>query len=182
VQASAKTVAFRSNLGLDEVIVKGGPAANIYTYAKGTSGSGLHAPVNPSGGWAGLSHVDFCYGRASSSRRRDQAPASSRRPSSRRRAGRRPTAAASSSRRGAQRRHARRPLRRAGLAAGRAGSESPARASFGPRRPGPPAALRGEPLPPERSAGARCAPSRSTSTAAGPHRRVARGARASRSR
>ena len=64
VQASAKTVAFRSNFGLDEVIVKGGPAANIYTYAKGTSGSGLHAPVNPSGGWAGLSHVGFCYGRA----------------------------------------------------------------------------------------------------------------------
>ncbi|HEV8151444.1 MAG TPA: hypothetical protein VGP78_00860, partial [Solirubrobacteraceae bacterium] len=34
VQASAKTVAFRSNLGLDEVIVKGGPAANIYAYGK----------------------------------------------------------------------------------------------------------------------------------------------------
>jgi hypothetical protein len=64
VQASAKTVAFRSNVGLDEVIVKGGPAANIYAYGKGTSGSGLHAPVNASGGWAGLSHVDFCYGRA----------------------------------------------------------------------------------------------------------------------
>jgi len=64
VQASAKTIAFRSNLGLDEVIVKGGPAANIYAYGKGTSGSGLHAPVNASGGWAGLSHVDFCYGRA----------------------------------------------------------------------------------------------------------------------
>jgi hypothetical protein len=64
VNASAKTVSFRSNIGLDKVIVKGGPAANIYAYAKGTSGTGLHAPVNASGGWAGLSHVDFCYGGA----------------------------------------------------------------------------------------------------------------------
>lgn len=74
VQASAKTVAFRSNLGLDEVIVKGGPAANIYAYGKGTSGSGLHAPANASGGWAGLSHVDFCYGRAVQQPPTDQAP------------------------------------------------------------------------------------------------------------
>jgi hypothetical protein len=62
VNASAKTVSFSSNLGLDKVIVKGGPAANIYSYGKGTRGTGLHAPVNASGGWAGLSHVDFCYG------------------------------------------------------------------------------------------------------------------------
>jgi len=80
VQTSAKTVAFRSNLGLDEVIVKGGPAANVYAYGKGTSGSGLHAPVNASGGWAGLSHVDFCYGGAirqppSEQPPSDQAPA-----------------------------------------------------------------------------------------------------------
>ena len=74
VQASAKTVAFRSNLGLDEVIVKGGPAANVYAYGKGTSGSGLHAPVNASGGWAGLSHVDFCYGRAVQQPPREEPP------------------------------------------------------------------------------------------------------------
>jgi hypothetical protein len=75
VQTSAKTVAFHSNLGLDEVIVKGGPAANVYAYGKGTSGSGLHAPVNASGGWAGLSHVDFCYGGAIRQPPSDQAPA-----------------------------------------------------------------------------------------------------------
>jgi hypothetical protein len=75
VQAAAKTLAFRSNLGLDEVIVKGGPAASVYAYGKGTSGSGLHAPVNASGGWAGLSHVDFCYGRAVQQPPREEPPA-----------------------------------------------------------------------------------------------------------
>src|SRR5829696_5092395 len=62
VQASTNTVAFTSNLGVDKVIVKGGPAANVYAFSpEAKSGSGLHAPVNASGGWAGLSHVDFCY-------------------------------------------------------------------------------------------------------------------------
>jgi hypothetical protein len=62
VQASTRTVAFTSNLGVDKVIVKGGPAANVYAFSpEARSGSGLHAPVNASGGWAGLSHVDFCY-------------------------------------------------------------------------------------------------------------------------
>jgi hypothetical protein len=62
VQGSAKTLSFSTNVGVDRVIVKGGPAANVYSYAKAKSGAGLHAPVNASGGWAGLSHVDFCYG------------------------------------------------------------------------------------------------------------------------
>lgn len=51
-----------SNIGVDAVIVKGGPNANVYFYdPEDTSDSGLHAPANPSGGWAGLSHISFCY-------------------------------------------------------------------------------------------------------------------------
>jgi hypothetical protein len=44
------------------VIVKGGDSANIYTYdPEAMSGTGLHAPTNPSGGPAALSHITFCY-------------------------------------------------------------------------------------------------------------------------
>jgi hypothetical protein len=42
------------------VIVKGGSESNVYP--GGTSGTGLVAPVNPSGGTAEISHVTFCYG------------------------------------------------------------------------------------------------------------------------
>src|SRR5918994_7715496 len=51
-----------SNIGVDAVIVKGGPNANVYLYDPESMGAtGLHAPVNPSGQWAGLSHISFCY-------------------------------------------------------------------------------------------------------------------------
>jgi hypothetical protein len=51
-----------SNIGVDAVIVKGGPNANVYFYDPESMGdAGLHAPVNPSGMWAGLSHIPFCY-------------------------------------------------------------------------------------------------------------------------
>jgi len=51
-----------SNIGVDAVIVKGGPNANVYFYdPESTGDTGLHAPVNPSGQWAGLSHIEFCY-------------------------------------------------------------------------------------------------------------------------
>ncbi|MBN1194679.1 MAG: hypothetical protein JXA08_04970 [Methanomicrobiaceae archaeon] len=45
------------------VIVNGGPQANEYVYYPTLVllDTGLHAPVNPSGGYAALSHVDFCY-------------------------------------------------------------------------------------------------------------------------
>lgn len=44
------------------VIVKGGPAANVYTYEAGINGdSGLVSPDNESGGPAGLSNLTFCY-------------------------------------------------------------------------------------------------------------------------
>jgi hypothetical protein len=51
-----------SNIGVDAVIVKGGPNANVYFYDPESMGdAGLHAPANPSGMWAGLSHISFCY-------------------------------------------------------------------------------------------------------------------------
>lgn len=46
------------------VVVKGGPAGNVYDYTPDgtTSDTGLHAPVNPSNGkYYGLSHISFCY-------------------------------------------------------------------------------------------------------------------------
>lgn len=44
------------------VIVKGGPAANVYTYEAGINGdSGLASPVNASNDPAGLSNLTFCY-------------------------------------------------------------------------------------------------------------------------
>lgn len=46
------------------VFVKGGAGGggNLYDYrpAGATSDTGLHAPVNPSGQYAGLSHISFC--------------------------------------------------------------------------------------------------------------------------
>src|SRR5688572_3770378 len=54
---------FTANIGVDTVIVKGGPNANIYNYSpEATSDTGLHAPVNDSNGkYFGLSHISFCY-------------------------------------------------------------------------------------------------------------------------
>src|ERR1044071_5581946 len=54
-----------STLGIDAVIGKGGPNANVYVYdppAEATSDTDLHSPVNPSNGkFFGLSHIDFCF-------------------------------------------------------------------------------------------------------------------------
>lgn len=52
-----------SNLGVDVVVVKGGPAANVYRYTPAATGdTELHSPLNKnSGEWYGLSHVSFCY-------------------------------------------------------------------------------------------------------------------------
>jgi hypothetical protein len=53
---------WESNIGVDAVIVKGGPNANVYFYdPESTGDTGLHAPVGPSGMFAGLSHISFCY-------------------------------------------------------------------------------------------------------------------------
>jgi hypothetical protein len=51
-----------SNIGVDQVIAKGGPAGIVYTYdPEATGDTGLHAPENRSGNFAGLSHISFCY-------------------------------------------------------------------------------------------------------------------------
>jgi hypothetical protein len=54
-----------STIGIDAVISKGGPNANVYVYdppTEATSDTGLHSPINPSNGNPfGLSHIEFCY-------------------------------------------------------------------------------------------------------------------------
>jgi hypothetical protein len=51
-----------STIGIDAVIVKGGDNANVYRYYPPAHGdSALHPPMNPSGGYATISHIDFCY-------------------------------------------------------------------------------------------------------------------------
>ena len=51
-----------SNASFGHVFVKGGPGGNIYAYDPMVkSGTGLHAPLAPSGKWAGLSHITFYY-------------------------------------------------------------------------------------------------------------------------
>jgi hypothetical protein len=49
--------------GVDAVIVKGGPTANVYRFAaESTSGTDFSAPTNPSSGQPyGLSHISFCF-------------------------------------------------------------------------------------------------------------------------
>jgi hypothetical protein len=61
--ADGQVFDFTSNIGVDQVIAKGGPNANVYTYlTEVTSDTGLHAPVNPNNDrFFGLSHISFCY-------------------------------------------------------------------------------------------------------------------------
>ncbi|HEV2813224.1 MAG TPA: hypothetical protein VGW10_08240, partial [Solirubrobacteraceae bacterium] len=63
VTASGAYFDFTATPGVDAVIVKGGPNANVYRYSpEATSGDDLHAPINPSNGKPyGLSHISFCY-------------------------------------------------------------------------------------------------------------------------
>jgi len=55
---------FSSDVPVVRVVAKGGNVgANIYEYAPAVYGdSSLHAPVNPSGKYADLSHIDFYFG------------------------------------------------------------------------------------------------------------------------
>jgi hypothetical protein len=63
--ANGSTFNWSSTFGIDSVIVKGGPNANIYTYdppSEAFGDSGLHAPVNPNNDqFFGLSHIEFCF-------------------------------------------------------------------------------------------------------------------------
>ena len=45
-----------------QIFVKGSTTQNIYNYPGGTTSDGnLHSPINSSGKYSGLSHIDFCY-------------------------------------------------------------------------------------------------------------------------
>jgi hypothetical protein len=55
-------VNWTSSKPIDAVIVKGGPNANAYVYAAGSTGdTGLHTPFNGPDKYFGLSHVNFCW-------------------------------------------------------------------------------------------------------------------------
>ncbi len=56
------TFDWSATIGVDAVIVKGGPNAKVYVYdPESMAGTGLHAPINPNtGNPYGLSHIDFC--------------------------------------------------------------------------------------------------------------------------
>ena len=64
VNSGAKTFDWTSTFGIDFIIVKGGPNANLYVYnppAASFGDTGLHAPSNPKNGrFYGLSHISFC--------------------------------------------------------------------------------------------------------------------------
>ncbi|MEE9285803.1 MAG: hypothetical protein V3V35_08780 [Dehalococcoidia bacterium] len=62
VNNGAKTFDWTSTVGIDSIIVKGGPDANLYVYIPASFGdTGLHAPENPKNGrFYGLSHISFC--------------------------------------------------------------------------------------------------------------------------
>ena len=58
--ADGRTFDWSSNSPLDRVIVKGGAAANVYSYPDSRGDTGLTTPVNASGQPAQVSHVEFC--------------------------------------------------------------------------------------------------------------------------
>lgn len=64
ISVHGRTFDWTATIGVNGVIVKGGPGENVYTYNPAvTSDSGLHAPINPSNGQPfGLSNVIFCFG------------------------------------------------------------------------------------------------------------------------
>jgi hypothetical protein len=52
-----------ATLGIDAVIVKGGPNADAFVYVpEDTADTELHAPINPTNGqYYSISHIEFCY-------------------------------------------------------------------------------------------------------------------------
>jgi uncharacterized repeat protein (TIGR01451 family) len=67
ITVDADDIAFdwSSTFGIDAVIVKGGPNANLYVYdppSESTGDSDLQSPNNPANNQPyGLSHIEFCY-------------------------------------------------------------------------------------------------------------------------
>ena len=68
VTSDGTSFSWSSSFGIDAVISKGGPKANVYVYdppSESTGDSGLHSPINPKTNQPyGLSHIEFCYDRA----------------------------------------------------------------------------------------------------------------------
>ena len=62
VNNGAKTFDWTSTVSIGQIIVKGGPDANLYVYVPASFGdTDLHAPTNPKNGrFFGLSHISFC--------------------------------------------------------------------------------------------------------------------------
>jgi hypothetical protein len=59
---SGQEFSWSSNFAVRMMVVKGGRNSYVYLYPDGAfSGEGLHAPQNPSGFWADLSHIDWCF-------------------------------------------------------------------------------------------------------------------------
>ena len=61
--ANGETFDWSSTVLVTQVIVKGGPTAELYDYdPPASSGTGLHSSVNPNNGkYYGVSHVTFCW-------------------------------------------------------------------------------------------------------------------------
>lgn len=61
--SDGRFLSWTSNLGIDAVIVKGGPNANVYLYSpEATSGTGLRSPDHPEPGMIpAISYVTFCW-------------------------------------------------------------------------------------------------------------------------
>ena len=70
-----------STLGIDAVIVKGGPNSDAYVYdPEDLADSKLHPPVNPNNGqYYGISHIEFCFDGGDTRRRRPTPTSRSRR-------------------------------------------------------------------------------------------------------
>jgi hypothetical protein len=62
IVVTGSTFDWEANMGIDGVVVKGGPNANLYLYnPEAYSDDDLHAPNKNNGGYYGLSHLSFCY-------------------------------------------------------------------------------------------------------------------------
>jgi hypothetical protein len=63
ILTSSSTFDWSSTFGIDAVIVKGGPSANVYTYnPESTGDTNLVTPTNPKNEKPyGLSHISFCF-------------------------------------------------------------------------------------------------------------------------
>jgi hypothetical protein len=62
IETDGTFLSFESTIGIDAVIMKGGPQANVYAYDPAQQqDEGLVSPDNASGGPAAISHVSFCY-------------------------------------------------------------------------------------------------------------------------